>query len=117
MGVYQAAAQVPLLFSVVLGAFNSMFAPMLVNLRHAGSHERIEELFRVSTKWTVYLCLPAFLVICFVPTSLMKFVVFGRQYASGAIALPILSVGQMVNAATGPVGLLMMMTGHQDRWA
>jgi O-antigen/teichoic acid export membrane protein len=38
---------------------------------------------------------------------------FGENYLSGRSALFILCVGQLVNAATGSVGVLLNMTGHE----
>ena len=40
---------------------------------------------------------------------------FGSDYAAGWLPLLILSTSQMVNAGTGAVGLLLIMTGHQNR--
>ncbi|MDQ3564372.1 MAG: polysaccharide biosynthesis C-terminal domain-containing protein [Pseudomonadota bacterium] len=39
--------------------------------------------------------------------------VFGLEFVSGATALAILSAAQIVNAAMGSVGLLLIMTGHE----
>lgn len=39
---------------------------------------------------------------------------FGNEFLVGEVALIILSFGQFINAATGPVGNLLMMTGKQD---
>ena len=41
-------------------------------------------------------------------------VVFGADFARGAIALAILSAAQLINAFTGPANPLLDMTGHQD---
>ena len=115
VGIYQAASQTAILFAAILGGFNLVLAPMIVDLHHKGERARLEELFRVSTKWVLYISLPAFLVICFAPRPLMT-VVFGPDYARGWLPLVILAAGQMVNAGTGAVGLLLIMTGHPNRW-
>jgi O-antigen/teichoic acid export membrane protein len=115
VGIYQAVSQSSILFAIILSAFNSIFAPIIVDLHRKGEKARLEELFRVSTKWGLYLCLPVFLVICFAPGELLA-VIFGSPYAVGWLPLVILSAGQMVSAGTGAVGLLLMMTGHQNRW-
>jgi len=39
--------------------------------------------------------------------------IFGDSYIQGWGALAILSIGQLVNAATGSVGVLLTMTGHE----
>lgn len=39
---------------------------------------------------------------------------FGPAFAAGADVIGILAVGQLINAAMGPTGELLNMTGHQD---
>jgi len=116
VGVYQAASQSAVSFAVILGGFNLVFAPMMANLyQKKEAPNRLEELFCVSTKWTLYVCLPFFLVVCFASRALMT-AVFGPEYAAGGLALLILASSQMVNAGTGPVGVLLTMSGHPHRW-
>ena len=40
---------------------------------------------------------------------------FGPDFEDGALALQILALGQAIRLATGPVGSIIVMTGHQ-RW-
>lgn len=115
VGIYQAASQSSTFFAIILTAMNAIFAPMISDLYHKGEHKRLEDLYRVSTKWALYISLPVLVVILFVPELLMK-VVFGQAYAEGALPLLILNLGQLVNVATGAVGFLLIMTGRQKRW-
>lgn len=115
VGIYQAASQSSTFFAIILTAMNVIFTPMISDLYHKGEHKRLEDLYRVSTKWALYISLPVLLVILFIPELLMK-VVFGQAYAAGALPLLILNLGQLVNVATGAVGFLLIMTGHQNRW-
>lgn len=112
-GIYHAASQLSVLLSVILSGFGAIVIPMIAGLYHQGKRERLGELFRVSTKWSLYLSLPAFLVMCFAPREAVS-VIFGKPYAMGWIVLPILGVGQLLNSGTGPVGGLLVMTGHQN---
>jgi O-antigen/teichoic acid export membrane protein len=115
VGVYQAVSQASILFAVILGAFNSMLAPLISELHHRGERERLAMLYRVSTKWGLYLSLPFFLVLCAVPDDLLS-LVFGGRYAGGALALVVLSVSHLVHAGTGAAALLLILTGHPKRW-
>lgn len=115
VGIYQAIDQVPFLFTMILNAFNAIFSPMIADLYHRREFERLEELFRVSTKWGFYLSLPMFLVVCFAPQE-MIIVVFGSEYVSGALPLVILVIAQLINVGTGAVGFLLIMTGRQNHW-
>lgn len=113
VGIYHAASQLPVALGVILSGFGAIVGPMIAGLYHRGKKERLEELYRVSTKWAFYLSLPPFLVMCFAPRDAVS-VIFGKPYALGGMLLPVLGIGQLINSGTGPVGALLVMTGHQN---
>jgi O-antigen/teichoic acid export membrane protein len=115
VGLYQAASQISLLFTLVLGSFGMIFAPLVAQIHALKERRRLAELYRVSTKWGLYVTTPAFLVILFVPRQVIAST-FGSEYASAWLPLVLLTLGQQVNAATGSVGLLLIMSGHQRIW-
>ena len=115
VGIYQAAVQSSVLFAIILGSFNTIFSPLVADLWHRGEQRRLEAVYRISTKWGLYLSLPFFVLIWSAP-SLVLSAVFGPDYSSGALALKILAVGQLINVGTGGVGLLLSITGHHKRW-
>jgi O-antigen/teichoic acid export membrane protein len=115
VGIYQAASRSSVLFGIIMSAFSAIFSPMISTLYHKKEMGRLDELFKISTKWGLYSILPLFLVICFVPREIMT-VVFGSKYENGYLPLVILAVGQLINVGTGAVGLLLIMTGHQNHW-
>ena len=114
-GVYHAAALAATAFALILISFNAMFAPMIARLYHQGAIPRLRRLFRVSTKWGLYLCLPPFLTVVLFPQIALQ-AVFDVRFVSGSGAMVILVCGQMVNVATGGVAQLLIMSGHQNRW-
>jgi len=115
VGTYQAASQAAMFFSVVLGAFNAIFGPLIAELHQRGDREQLNELFKVSTKWGLYVSLPLFLVVALAPRQVMT-VVFGVPYAQGAPALALLAAAGIVNVGTGSTGLMLMMTGKARDW-
>jgi O-antigen/teichoic acid export membrane protein len=42
---------------------------------------------------------------------------FGSEFVKGASVLRILAIGQFVNAVTGPVGLILLMTNKERHFA
>lgn len=115
VGVYQAVSQSAIVFAVILGAFSAIFPPQIATLHRQGESERMEELYRVSTKWGLYLSVPLFLVVFFEPGELIG-LIFGSEYVVGSTALVVLTLGQLGNVATGGASQLLTMTGHQNRW-
>lgn len=112
-GIYILASQIALLFAVVLSAFNTVFSPMIAELYGKGEHRHLEALFRTSTRWGIYVTVPGAMAIVAFPAGLLGIV--GEGYAAGALPLVLLVAGQMANLATGAVGVLLVMSGHQNR--
>jgi O-antigen/teichoic acid export membrane protein len=111
-GIYQAASQIPILFAVIFGAFDSIFSPMVADLHARGETPRLAELYRVCTKWRLYVSAPFFLVIFFAPSELIRFV-YGRAYSPAAMPLVILSAGQVLGVLAGNSQTLLTLTGRQ----
>jgi len=115
VGIYQAVSQLSIIFVFILTAFAAMLSPMITELYHKNEIQRLEALYRISTKWGFYLSLPVFLVMCFAPREIIL-TLFGPLYGAGEWPVVILAIGQLVNVGTGAVGPLLLMTGHQNRW-
>lgn len=115
VGIYQALAQPALIIAIILRSLNTIFSPMIANLYQLGEFDRLEEMYKVSTKWGIYLSIPFFLFICFASQEIMVGL-FGIEYASGAMPLVVLTIGQMVNVSTGAVGFILVMTGYERFW-
>lgn len=115
VGIFQAASQVSIIFVVTLRALNSIFAPMTAELYYKREMARLDELFKVSTKWGLYVSVPVYLTIVFAPAATMT-LLFGHEYTVGAQALVILATGQIINIATGSVGMILIMTGRERQW-
>lgn len=115
MAAYQAAAQVSVAFTIVMGSFTAMFTPMAARFLAEGDLDRLAAVFRTSTRWGLYLGLPLFLWIGLVPGEILRFT-FGETYGTGQWALIVLATGQLINVATGNVGVLLMVAGQQQVW-
>jgi O-antigen/teichoic acid export membrane protein len=114
-GIYQAMSQCASVPIIVLGSLNAVLWPMFSRLHQDGQRERLAELFRVSTKWGLYLCVPVLLVTALAPRHVVA-VMVGAEYAVGTPVLVILTTAQLVNIGTGAVGPLLVMTGHHAAW-
>lgn len=112
MGIYQAASQLTLLFSILTGAFHAIFRPMVADLHARKEERRLAELYRVCPKWTFYASIPLFLTIVCAPGAVVEFV-YGTAYAPAAVPLVILSVGQLFVVLTAPSQTMLVMTGRQ----
>lgn len=115
VGLYQVAAQIAMLAALMLQGFNAIFSPMIAHLYHTGQHARLAAVYRVSTKWGLYVVLPLFLVALVAAEDVLT-VLFGPAYRMAARPLQILLLGQLVNVGTGAVGLMLILTGNPRDW-
>jgi O-antigen/teichoic acid export membrane protein len=112
VGLYQVASQLSLFFVIAYGAFDSIFSPMAADLHARGENKRLGELYRVCTKWGLYVSAPVFLVILFAPAQLVE-CTYGSPYVNAATPLVILSLGKLFLMTTAISASVLLMTGRQ----
>lgn len=111
VGIYAISMRISLLAGFVLGAINIVVAPQFASLFAEGNTAVLKRLAQQSAFWTLIAATPTILAILTVPEFILQ--LFGPQFKEGALPLRILALGQFVNIATGSVGILLLMTGHE----
>ncbi len=109
VGIYTAAARTALLTRFVLLATSAVAAPRFAALHAANDADGVARLAVRSTILSTLSTLPLLLIYVLFPERVLS--VFGPQFVAGAPVLLVLTLGQFVNAATGPVGYLLNMSG------
>ncbi len=110
-GIYNGASRLAGLVVFGLGAVAAIAAPTIASLHAAGDEAGLRHLFRLTARGLILTTVPvaALLLLC----GGWALSVFGPEFVPGRPALSILVVAQTVNAAAGPVGYLMTMTGRE----
>jgi O-antigen/teichoic acid export membrane protein len=111
VGIYGVAMRIALLSTFVLSAVNIVVAPQFAALHAKGDLAGVRRVAQQSAFWTRAIAVPVLLVLLTVPDLILQ--IFGAKFKEGAWALRILAVGQFVNLATGPVGIVLLMTGNE----
>lgn len=111
VGLFSAANRTAMLVSFVLIAVNSIAAPKFAALSHKGDTLTLKHVANSSTKLMVMLATPLLLLFIFAPQLVLK--LFGSGFVEATPLLVILTIGQFINVATGSVGFILMMTGHE----
>ncbi|TSA49907.1 MAG: flippase [Sphingobacteriales bacterium] len=112
VGIYKVAFRIATITSLTLTAFLLTVAPKIAELHAKGEMKRLAAVVQNTTKLIFWTSAPVLILFIFLPNFFMG--IFGTEFLVGELVLVILSVGQFINAATGPVGNLLMMTGKQD---
>lgn len=111
VGTYNIALKIALMGTLALSSFNTIYSPIISELHSQNRYEELERTYQVVTRWIFTISLPLYaFYICF-PELVLS--VFGKSYASGALCLTVICFGQLINVATGPCGLMIIMSGHQ----
>ena len=110
VGVYSVATRLVTVAVFVLAPLNASFGPYLAHLYHRGEMDEVRRSYAAVTGWIVRLSLPAFAALLAFPGELLR--LFGGAFTAGAAVTVILAIGQLVNAATGPCGTVLNMSGH-----
>lgn len=111
VGIYGVAVRTAMLTSFILNAVNSIVAPKFAELYAQKDYNSLSSLARKSAQLMTCLAAPVLLLFVIAPSWVLR--LFGPSFVSGAGALSILAIGQFVNVATGSVGYLLMMSGHE----
>jgi O-antigen/teichoic acid export membrane protein len=111
-GIFAIASRLSDLEGYMLFAMNVVLAPMISKLFAENKIAELQKLITGSLRIGFFLSLP--IIICFLlfPSFFLSF--FGGEFAEAKFALIILTLSQVVNFATGSVGYLLTMTGHQN---
>ncbi len=110
VGVYASAARVAALVGLPVMAVGSVFGPAISNLAARGHWDRLGEVYARLT-WSLLLTgVTGALVV----GGAGRWVVrgFGPGFSAAWAPLLVLVLGQVVNCATGPSGLMLAMTGR-----
>ena len=106
-----AAQRTAMLTSFVLMVVNMVVAPRYARLWKEGNVEQIRYLAKWSVRGMIAMVLPVVAVMMIWPEKVMG--LFGEGFKEAAVLLMILAAGQFVNVATGSVGYLLNMSGHE----
>lgn len=112
VGIYNVAMRSALLAAMILTSFNSIFAPVIADLYNRNKIHELENVLKITSKWIYTASLPLVFLMVFLSKEIMA--IFGQDFIVGWVVLVILSMAQLVNAAAGPVGVVLTMTGKQD---
>ncbi len=108
---YTVTQRLTMLITLPLISVTVALAPHVASLFAARRLGELQRAITASTRLVLALSLPFTLIYVVAGTFFLG--LFGAEYRVAQTALTIFSLGQLVNAATGPVATLLMMTGHE----
>nr|MBN1228386.1 polysaccharide biosynthesis C-terminal domain-containing protein [Anaerolineae bacterium] len=113
VALYGASVRVGGLIALTLAAVSAVAAPRIAALFASGDMDSLQRLVARSARGITVIAVPvaAFLIVF----GRRVLTLYGPGFVEAHPALIVISLGQIINAATGVVGWVMIMTGHE--WA
>ncbi len=109
-GLYAVAWRGAALIAFGLLAVNAPVSAAAARLWVAGEHDALQRVVTRSSRVVIAIALPVAGLLIFAGDVFLG--IFGQGFVAAGSVLAILTVGQLVNAAVGPVGALLIMTGY-----
>jgi len=110
VGLFSAASRTSPLVVFFLVAIGNISAPFFSEYYYQNRFKDLEKFARNCANWTFFVSLP--IAICFMIFSNEIMALFGSEFTQGSKALVYLAAGQVVNAATGLVGQVLIMSNQ-----
>jgi O-antigen/teichoic acid export membrane protein len=111
VAIYSAAAATSRLVTFPLSAATALSAPKFAALHAQRRRLDLQTLVTDVTRWTFWPSLAIAVILVAFGSMVLR--LFGPGFEQGYAMLLILTLGQVINAFTGPVTSLLTMTGHQ----
>ena len=111
-GIYSAASRISDVVTLGLTAVNTITAPLVS--KHFSNLDKValKRLANKAAKYSFFVTTLTAIMIAIFSRWLLN--LFGSDFTAANDALLIMLIGQVVNSVTGPVGVFLSMTGHQN---
>jgi O-antigen/teichoic acid export membrane protein len=110
-GIYTVVQKGAEVIVILLYATNMPLAPAVARLYARGDHEGLQHTTERMARATLWVSAPVALAFMLLPHLYLS--VFGSGFQVGATAMVVLAAGQLINAAAGPAGNVLLMTGQE----
>ncbi len=111
LGVFKSTQQMAMLISFILIVINAIFPPRFASLYHQGKLEALGRLARQGALIGVLIAAPPLLACLLFPGWILG--LLGDEFVAASPLLRLIALAQLINVATGSVGFLLNMTGHE----
>jgi O-antigen/teichoic acid export membrane protein len=112
VGLYRVAYSGAALVLFFMTAIGAVVAPNIARLHSEGDIERLQRMVVLGARASIFAAIPIALVLIVFGSNIIE-LVYGKSYVDAHSALGILCLGQLVNALTGFVHIILNMMGFE----
>lgn len=114
LGVYRNCQTLSQLAAMVLVGMNTTIQPKISQLYHKNEITEVRKITQRASKLIFLINIPVFILLIFGSKYVLS--IYGKEFMSGALCLTLLTIGQVINTATGPVAQLLNVTGNHKKF-
>lgn len=111
-GIYNAASKLSLVVLFGMNAIQLAAGPLISAAIARDDRSGLRDVVSRATLTSLAICVPIVVVMLVFRESILS--IFGPEFEVAGAALAILVLAQLFNTATGPVGLILNLSGHQN---
>lgn len=111
-GIYQAATRGAEFVAFSLVIVNMALQPTISRLYSLGELKKLQRVVTIAARGTLALAIPIAIILGVFAKPILGYI-FGAEFERGALSLTILCGAQVLAAASGSVGQILYMTGHE----
>ncbi|KAB1070767.1 oligosaccharide flippase family protein [Methylobacterium planeticum] len=112
VALYRIGAQSAIVSTFALQVIQNVASPYIAKFHADGNSIRVKQIFRIVQAITFVFNLVITILFSLAGGEILT-LLFGKSYAAAQPILVIISTGYLLNAACGPIGMLLSMTGHE----
>lgn len=111
VGVYDASYTLASSFALLTTIFGFLALPVLSRLYEQNEQENMDDLYKLVTKWMVFLAAPAVGLTFLFPAEILN-LIYGIAYRPGQFAFSIVILGFFIHILVGVNGIALIATGN-----
>lgn len=111
VGIYGIATKLVLLVYFPMMAFAAVIPSLISSIHASGDIVELKKVVSESTRWILSTAMPIILILLIEGKYILKYF-YGPEFEAGYPVLVILTVGQMIKAGAGLIGVILQMTGE-----
>lgn len=110
VGMYAAAFQTAAIISIIIQSVESTTAPHLSESIEGQDKKKLEDTYALSLRWMLNIALPIFSVFIIFSEEILG--LFGDSFKEAYLCFTVLTIGQIVNIATGSANYMLLLSGR-----
>jgi O-antigen/teichoic acid export membrane protein len=111
VGIYNVAFRGAQLIVFIQMAVNAVLMPTVASLYASGNMPQLQRVITTCSRVVLLVSLSSAIILVVFGDSFLS--LFGAEFQQGYTTLFILSIGMTLNAASGSVGVILLMTGYE----